>query len=333
MNLTVSLKANQTIFNVMKKIILFACLFLLWASDNSFGQRRYSPRYNYHTVGIHLGGFNYLGDLNPRTNPMSMNLGMTSFGFGTDITFKVAQNIRFRSMLSVGQVRGDDASSADPNDDKAIFRYARNLHFRNTLVEVAQHIVYDLVPGKGRFYRRASTVPYIFTGTAVFMSNPKARVPEADGNQWVALRPLETEGKKYSAVSIAIPVGVGVRFKLGDRLDIAVEGCLRFTLTDYIDDVSGKYADPTTLSSDLAKKMSNRTTETTSRFNNKERDMTRVTSLLGTPLTDNGVQRLGGMGMAGDIRGLPDKDAYLSFTVQANYVIGIKSYRPRPKGK
>jgi hypothetical protein len=317
----------------MKKVILLACLFLLWASENSFGQRRYSPRYNYHTVGVHFGSYNYLGDLNPDPNRLSMNLDRTSIGMGIDMTFKVAQNIRFRSMLSAGQVRGDDASAADPSDDKAVYRYARNLHFRNTIVEVAQHIVYDLVPGKGRFYRRATTVPYIFTGAAVFMSNPQARVPEADGDQWVALRPLQTEGKKYSAVNIAIPIGAGVRFKIGDRLDISAEGCLRLTFTDYIDDVSGNYVGANALTSDMAKKMASRSWEPTSRLTNKERDMTRVTSLLGAPITENGIQRLGGMGMEGDIRGLPGKDAYLSVTVQANYVIGIKSYRPRPKGK
>ncbi len=320
----------------MKKNILLVCLLLLCATQITFAQRAYSSRYNFNTVGFHVSGFNYLGDLNPKKNVMSFNPGLTSFGMGTDITFKVGQNVRFRSMMSIGRIRGDDASSADPNDAEGIFRYARNLHFRNTLVEIAQHIIYDFVPGKGRFYRRPPVMPYVFTGGAIVYSNPKARTPDTLGysSKWVALRPLQTEGKKYSPITIAIPIGMGVRFKLGDRIDIAVEGCMRFTLTDYLDDVSGNYKGVGELKSDLARRMSNRTAEPTSRFNDKPRDMTKVNALLGSNLIyntpdGNGYNSLGGMGMSGDIRGLPKTDAYFSINVQFNYVIGIKSYRPR----
>jgi len=320
----------------MKKIILTALFCALIISHNVVAQRVYSSRYNYHTVGFHLNSFNYLGDLNPKTNVMSTNLALTSFGIGTDITFKIAQNVRYRSMLSIGQIRGNDASSADPNDDKAVFRYARNLHFRNTIVEVAQHIIYDFVPGKGRFYRRPAVAPYVFTGAAIVYSNPRGRTPDTlgYGGKWVNLRPLQTEGKKYSAFSIAIPMGLGVRFKIGDRIDIGIEGCLRLTFTDYLDDVSGNYTSLDKLPNDLARRMANRTAETVSRFNDKTRDMSKLTPILGTPLTENstdggGYRRLAGMGTEGDIRGLPAKDAYFTFGVTGSYVIGIKQYRPR----
>lgn len=315
----------------MKKIILLTALLLICVPLLSQAQRRYSARYNYTTVGFNLGAFNYLGDLNPKTNVTSMNLGMTSFGFGFDATFKIAQNIRFRTTLSYGRIKGDDRSSADPNDGKAVFRYARNLHFRNDLIELGQQVVYDIVPGRGRFYRRAVTVPYLFTGTSIIYSNPKARTPEDLGDKWVALRPLQTEGRKYSGMTIAIPVGGGVRFKLNDRIDIAVEASIRFTFTDHLDDVNGNYANINDLSSDLAKRMFNRTAEPTSRLNDKPRDMERVTAVLGTILTENGYSRLNGMGMSGDVRGLPKNDAFLSLNIHANYVIGIQRYRPRSR--
>ena len=315
----------------MKKIVLLLSLYFFCASFVAHAQRRYSARYNYTTVGFHVAGYNYFGDLNPKTNITSMNLDRTSYGFGTDITFKVAQNIRFRSMLSYGRIKGDDASSADPNDEKAIFRYARNLHFKNSVIELAQHIVYDIVPGRGRFYRRATTVPYIFAGVGVVMSNPKARTPEDIGDSWIALRPLQTEGRKYSPFTIAIPVGGGVRLKMSDRLDLSVEACLRFTFTDHLDDVNGNYVSSGDLSSDLAKRMYNRTAETTSRFNNKPREMDKVIAVVGNVLTENGYNRLSGMGMSGDVRGSAENDAYISINVQANYVIGIQRYRPRSR--
>jgi hypothetical protein len=315
----------------MKKIILLvtiACLFSLTAT----AQRRYSARYNYTTVGFNVGTFNYMGDLNPKTTKTSIALDRTSWGIGADITFKVAQNIRLRSILYYGRIKGDDRSAADPNDDKAIFRYARNLHFRNALIELGEHIIYDFRPGKGRFYRRAMVVPYIFTGISVVYSNPKARTPEDLGNKWVALRPLHTENQKYGPFTIAIPMGGGVRFKVSDRLDVALEASMRYTFSDHLDDVSGNYANIDELGSDLAKRMYNRTAELTSRFNNKERDMARVTAVLGGISNENGYNRLTGMGMAGDTRGLSkDKDVFLSVNVHVNYVIGIQRYRPRSR--
>ena len=102
-----------------------------------------------------------------------------------------------------------------------------------------------------------------------FRFNPKAQPNEGwaedyknlfeDGEDWVELKPLGTEGQNlpdvlrdlndlpdpYALTQISIPIGVGVRYTLADRWDLRLEVGLRNTFTDYLDDVGGpNYAPP-----------------------------------------------------------------------------------------
>jgi hypothetical protein len=82
---------------------------------------------------------------------------------------------------------------------------------------------------------------------AVFAFNPQAKL----GDQWYDLQPMGTEGQflpgcdtcpePYKLVQFSIPFGVGIRYKLTDKIDLNVEMGLRKTFTDYLDDVSGNY--------------------------------------------------------------------------------------------
>ncbi|MFB1004335.1 MAG: DUF6089 family protein, partial [Bacteroidia bacterium] len=78
---------------------------------------------------------------------------------------------------------------------------------------------------------------------------------DRDG-EWIELQPLATEGqettefndrKRYALTQIAIPLGGGLKFKLNHMWTLGVEYGVRFTFTDYIDDVSTTYVDPVRL--------------------------------------------------------------------------------------
>ena len=87
------------------------------------------------------------------------------------------------------------------------------------------------------------------------------------------LQPLSTEGqgltaytdlKPYSLVSFSIPFGLGIKWSISRTVSIGLEWGLRKTFTDYIDDVSGRYADPSLLAAEkspLAAGLSNRAFE------------------------------------------------------------------------
>lgn len=67
-------------------------------------------------------------------------------------------------------------------------------------------------------------VPYIFGGVALFAHNPQAKTPVDFGNEWVDLkassyrRTRATYAKPYSLVNLAVPVGIGVRYRLSESL-------------------------------------------------------------------------------------------------------------------
>lgn len=96
--------------------------------------------------------------------------------------------------------------------------------------------------------------PYFVGGIALFHFNPKA---EYKGTVY-ELQPLNTEGQNlikypnknsYALTTLAIPLGVGLRFALTDHMRLDLEMNYRFTTTDYLDDVSGVYADNPTMKS------------------------------------------------------------------------------------
>ena len=73
---------------------------------------------------------------------------------------------------------------------------------------------------------------------------------------------MQTEGVAYSPIGINIPAGIGFYFTIHKKHRIGYELNYRTTFTDYLDDISGDYIDPTTQSPEAAA-LSNRTTELT----------------------------------------------------------------------
>jgi hypothetical protein len=64
------------------------------------------------------------------------------------------------------------------------------------------------------------------------------------------LQSLGTEGQgiegqmdPYSLVSVAIPFGIGLKWNVGKYVSLGAEWGMRYTFTDYLDDVSGVYFD------------------------------------------------------------------------------------------
>ncbi|CAN5776726.1 hypothetical protein BH11BAC7_BH11BAC7_24590 [soil metagenome] len=185
-------------------------------------------------IGIMLGGSYYIGELNPTKHFSSLTrpAGGIVFRHNINMRFAVAATAFF------GSVQGIDARSSSFEQQK------RNLSFRSSIYEFAVRGEFNFIE-----YRigndKHSFTPFMFLGLAVFNFNPKASF----GNQWVALQPLHTEGqaKSYSKVQLSIPFGAGVRVNLAKRIGLLAEWGMRKTFTDYIDDVSTVYANPSDL--------------------------------------------------------------------------------------
>lgn len=232
----------------MKKIALISAIFLL-TSVQGFSQYLWD-------FGGHVGASNYLGEMGGKAGKrrdfvMDMKLSKTQFTMGAFARYKVNQMLRLKLGGNWVRIEGADNTSTNPG------RMGRNLSFRNDIYELqltGQIYFYD-IPDLGRTYRyRNDFQMYAFVGVAGFYHNPKTYY----NGSWVALRPLKTEGKSYSPVSMSIPLGIGLFFTIEKKHRIGWEFDWRTTFTDYLDDVSTVYADPNDLDSDLARALANR---------------------------------------------------------------------------
>ncbi|MDE5762948.1 MAG: outer membrane beta-barrel protein [Bacteroidales bacterium] len=195
-------------------------------------------------IGVGAGVSFYLGDLNPKKVFYDSRACASIF-----YRYNINTRWAFRFSGSYGRIMANDADFDNP----------RNLNFRNDLGEIAAIMEVNFV----NFFTGSEQhrfTPYLAFGAALCFSNPQGLyLDEPSGtSRWVALRPLHTEGqglsqygvKEYSLAQFAIPFGLGFKVSISERVALGVEWLMRWTVTDYLDDVSGNYADPGVLMSE-----------------------------------------------------------------------------------
>jgi hypothetical protein len=292
----------------------------------------------YNTISLTLNAMNYYGDLAPKPSRISTDLSLTKPAVGLSFSHRFGPRYSLIGSFMYGAIAGSDAESADETDsENGVFRYQRNLSFRNRVKELSVVASFDLFENQSTYISRVNWTPYAYAGVAVFHHNPQAEVPDADLNgnpfpnagDWVDLQPLGTEGqhanllesdanygiKEYKNIQFAIPFGIGARFRLNEVLDFAVEFGFRYLFTDYIDDVSQNYVDLGVFgSNELAKALSYRGNEInpTNTYSYTGRDGNSYTVIpgYGHEFTDNW-------------RGnKDDKDIYTVTTLRISYIVG-----------
>ncbi len=196
------------------------------------------PDRGYFSVGISGGVLNYTGDLLKYQD-------MIKFlrpGVGISGSYRFDPFLSARLGIMHGSIEADDAKSSEEGLRQ------RNLSFRSSITELSATFVFDFIPTESYYYRRPKWTPYVFGGVALFTFNPKAQL----NGEYIELKPLGTEGQfltdpddrypePYNLVQIAIPLGIGFRYTLGQNWDISIESGFRKTYTDYLDDASTFY--------------------------------------------------------------------------------------------
>lgn len=225
-------------------------------------------RAQYSEFGI-LGGVSfYMGDLNPDIPfKQVMPAGGVFYRYNINDRFSV------RGTFNLGYLKGDDAKS------KVQSQLDRNLNFDSWLYEFA-------ITGEFNFFKYAPgdmqhfITPFLFGGIAVFKFNPTTK---ASDDHRYELQPLGTEGqgttfypdrKKYSLTTASIPFGLGVKCNISKTFSVGLEWGMRYTFTDYLDDVSGTYADPDVIRSErgnIAHELANRSNLADDQLNGRQR--------------------------------------------------------------
>lgn len=254
----------------MKKIILLLILVLV-CTDLSAQRRRRRHRTTWNTNMDKfelLGGTGitqFLGDVGGADDVGSNFLADWDFNslrpnFYVGFRYRYNEFLASRIHLTYSILKGSDQYTDE------ITRKTRNLSFRSPLIEWGTTLEFYFLPdvptknryrSRGLYGRKGRVVTgYISTGIVGFWFDPVA--DDAGGNP-VRLQPLGTEGQgilpsrqPYSLVDFAIPINLGFNFKITQAISIEVELCYRKTFTDYLDDVSMSYVDPSIFSNSQA---------------------------------------------------------------------------------
>lgn len=244
----------------MRRIILPVLIITILLPSVTIAKSRRWKRTRYELVGG-LGTATFMGELGGRGAATHM---MGDFNFTSQralmsagMRYKLLEPLALKGTLSLGWLSGDDAKCDD------IYRLDRNLSFKSHLLEFAVQAEFSIIkePVSHRYSlrrRRKFSLKnikintYIFAGISGFWFNPKGLDEVANGGtgEWVSLQPLHTEGQgyipsrePYSRVQMAFPFGIGFKYNLNRRISIGAEFGARYTLTDYLDDVSTSYID------------------------------------------------------------------------------------------
>ncbi len=155
--------------------------------------------------------------------------------------------VSVKTTFVTAYLSGDDASTQNP------VRQNRNLSFRSGLWEA--DLMFEIYPFSEQISRRFkirgvggknsfSIAPYIGFGIGAAAFQPKAML---DG-KFYKLQPLGTEGQglagrpdKYKRYTYTIPLAIGAKYLVDKNWSVGFELSVRYTGSDYIDDVSTSY--------------------------------------------------------------------------------------------
>ena len=151
----------------------------------------------------------YQGDFNSSLfkNPQPMFTVLAKYRF--DPRRALALNV------SYGQLKGSS------KDAKTYYPMTTVYDFKSNVADVGLRLEYNFWPfGTGFEYRGAKRLtPYVAIGLGMTIA--------------------KAEGK--SATGVNMPIGVGVKYKLADRLNLAAEWAMHITTSDELDGIKDPY--------------------------------------------------------------------------------------------
>ncbi len=244
----------------MRKLLL--CVLLSYFLPNKSLNAQYyffDDKYYENSVvfelGISGGIMNSLTDLGGKKGigknfikDLTWKFAKPSYGIYAMAMYRNAIGLRLEGTF--GEVMGYDSILKDVRESTS-GRYERNLSFKSRISEV--QLAAEIHPLFFKNYDDSeppSISPYAVAGVGYFSFDPQAKL----NGQWFALQPLRTEGQgfaeypdrqPYKLSQINFGLGLGVRYEINSSFNARIEVNHRILRTDYLDDVSTKYIDPT----------------------------------------------------------------------------------------
>jgi hypothetical protein len=310
----------------MKKIAIIFSIFLMLTL---FVEKATAQYYFYNNtyydnpitfeIGGSIGAINCLTDLGGNKGVgkkfvKDLNLGKTNIAGSISLTAMYEYMLALRLEATFGTITADDKVLAKVAPT-TYGRYERNLNFKSRITDfmLALEIHPLYIIGRNVEDKEPPLVsPYLLAGVGFFSFKPQTKL----GNKWVDLQPLSTEGqgfaeypdrKRYNLNQLNIPLGIGAKYDIGSSLSLRAEFVYRKLNTDYLDDVSTEYIDPTLYANYFTgAKLTNALL-----LNDRQRELNPAHTTV-----------------VGGERGKPkNNDAYFTFNIKLGYTFGREKIR------
>lgn len=209
-------------------------------------------------IGVKTGAANYLGDIGggiSESKPwiLDMKLQSTRYSGGFFLRKQASKEVSFEVAFNMARLTAADSLTLNP------VRFSRNQSFRNDIYEANFKLIYSPIKISINQEKGSSIAVEGYFGAGIFYNNPKTLYEDT----WYALQPLMTEGVTYSKWQPCFPIGTIVNYQLSAKHKIGLDIGWRFTLTDYIDDISGnEYLTSSQYASTAAGNVADRRAET-----------------------------------------------------------------------
>lgn len=192
----------------MKKYLLFTLL-MLWVVEAPM-RAQDDPEYRME-IGVGAGFGGYQGDFNGSLTRDLQPLGSVMARYAFNPYSALRMTVGYTTMKG----SSEDVETSYPDYREKPYT------FKNTLYDVGLTYEYNFWPyGTGRDYRGAKRLtPFVFGG--------------------LGLTYIDKPDKGKTALNV--PFGLGVKYKIGERVNLGLEWAIHFTLSDELDGVKDPY--------------------------------------------------------------------------------------------
>lgn len=179
-------------------------------------------------VGINAGTYIYQGDLAPAYAGSFKTPGPA---VGLQFTRKLNRSLSARLEFSKGRLKGDDARYSEIE-----WRSHRNFAFTTRITEIVGSVVWTPALFTGRLK------PYAFAGAGVAFIDVTRDYSNYNPEYFAATN-VTASLQEDVATPIpnqipVIPVGIGLRYEITDRISLVPEASFRHISSDYLDGYS-----------------------------------------------------------------------------------------------
>ena len=211
----------------MKKCLIFIATlgFVTTVYAQNFLSWKLSDRYYSLQGGV--GFSSYRGELKHGTS-FQNEISNLSLALEARLLSRLGAHVELNHYI----IRAHDRNAPDSS-----YEQQRNLSFRSANWELSVMGTFYFREYRGEYHKRWKVDPYFQAGVGVTLISPTTEF----AGQKVYLYELETEGTDYSRFTMVFPLQAGIKFRVNPFLNFITEFGYRFTLSDYLDDVSDRY--------------------------------------------------------------------------------------------